>query len=348
MGKEPRAPRIGELDALRGLAAFAVMVFHYTSLYGQNIGHLIAPSFGFPPGNYGVQLFFMISGFVIFMTIERTRTAMDFVVSRFSRLFPAYWAAITISAAFVYTIGLPDQQLPLGELLGNLTMVQSIMHMNHLDGSYWTLQVELFFYIQILLWFLSGQLERIHWIIGLWLVTALVFAISEQHYHNISWTLRELLILQHIPFFAMGILFYKLYTRRGSQVLAHAMIAACIAVIAITKEPVYLSVALVCTAVFYLFTFGALGWLAARPFAFLGTISYSLYLLHQVIGVDIIWHLERDAHVSGNVAVLIAIAISIGLATLLTKLVEQPAMRAIRRVWKNRRQPMPQTDAPPT
>jgi len=104
------ASRIVELDALRGLAALAVVAFHYTTLYGELYGHSTQPPVSFGFGNYGVHLFFLISGFVIFMTLERTRTAMDFVVSRFSRLFPAYWVAILMSAAVVYTIGMPSQR----------------------------------------------------------------------------------------------------------------------------------------------------------------------------------------------------------------------------------------------
>ncbi len=98
--------RVGELDALRGLAVLSVVAFHYTTFYQQEQGHLQPLGFGFPAGNYGVHLFFLISGFVIFMSLERTRSAMDFAVSRFSRLFPAYWAAMAITAAVVYTISL--------------------------------------------------------------------------------------------------------------------------------------------------------------------------------------------------------------------------------------------------
>ena len=76
--------RVVELDALRGLAALAVVAFHYTTHYGNEVGHLGDMPVSFDFGNYGVELFFLISGFVIFMTLERTRTAMDFVVSRFA------------------------------------------------------------------------------------------------------------------------------------------------------------------------------------------------------------------------------------------------------------------------
>ena len=79
--------RINELDALRGIAAFMVLLFHYTSRYGSLYSQ--EQLFSVPWGQYGVQLFFITSGFVIYLTLEKTRKPMDFIVSRFSRLYPA-------------------------------------------------------------------------------------------------------------------------------------------------------------------------------------------------------------------------------------------------------------------
>ena len=86
--------RLLELDALRGLAALAVVLFHYTVYYGKTVDHADNPWFRFSYGHYGVMLFFMISGFVILMTLDRTKTVWDFAVARFCRLYPVYWAAM--------------------------------------------------------------------------------------------------------------------------------------------------------------------------------------------------------------------------------------------------------------
>jgi peptidoglycan/LPS O-acetylase OafA/YrhL len=341
----PPKVRIGELDALRGLAAVAVMVYHFTYHYGRNVGHLDRPLFELTFGHFGVQLFFMISGFVIFMTLEKTRTAMDFVVSRFSRLYPAYWAALAISSLFVYTIGLPSQRLPLPDLAANLTMIQSLLHYRHLDGSYWTLQVELLFYAQMLCWFMFGQLHRIPWIIAAWLMVTVMYLVLPNWGVPVSWTLGQLLILGHIPFFSLGILFYRLHQGRESgHWVNHLLIAACIGVIAATQPTPFLLVAVVCTGAFYLFIKGYLRWLQSAPFTFLGAISYSLYLLHQVIGFDIIWHLEH-AHVSSTMAILAAMAVTVGLASLVTYTIEKPAMRWIRERWKLHRMPVAEQQA---
>src|SRR6202043_1137862 len=103
------------------LAAVAVLLFHYLSRYDEMYPPRDDVPFGFVIGGDGVQLFFVISGFVIFMTLSRCKTAFDFLISRFSRLYPAYWAA----ALLTYTIGslwpLPDQHYTVIYLLLNLT-----------------------------------------------------------------------------------------------------------------------------------------------------------------------------------------------------------------------------------
>jgi peptidoglycan/LPS O-acetylase OafA/YrhL len=329
-------PRVGELDALRGLAALGVVAFHYTTFYQQEQGHLQPLGFGFPAGNYGVHLFFLISGFVIFMTLERTRSARDFVVSRFSRLFPAYWAAMAITAAVVYTMGLPKQLIQPADLVANLTMLQEVLGFEHLDGSYWTLQVELFFYLQMLAWFALGGLRRIHWIIVAWLLMAVVYALTEQHHMHFSYTLREVLLLRHIPFFALGILFYRLHTRSGNARWDIGLIALSLVAIGVAYAPVFLAAGAACCAIFALFVAGKLRWLRAAPFVFLGGISYSLYLLHQAIGFALIHRLEA-AGVPSPAAVALTAFIVLALATALTYLVEKPAMRAIRGWWRGRR-----------
>lgn len=332
--------RVVELDALRGLAALAVVGFHYTTHYQNEVGHIgeMPVSFGF--GNYGVELFFLISGFVIFMTLERTRTAMDFVVSRFSRLFPAYWVAILTSAAVVYTIGMPSQRLPLRDVAFDFTMIQEILGAEHLDGSYWTLQIELFFYVQMLIWFMLGQLKRIRWVIVAWLILAVASGLADMQHKHVSYVFRELLILRYIPFFAIGILFYRLRSQPQHRYGDMFLIGLCLLAIGVAYKPVLLLVALVCTAIFAAFSLDWLRFLRWAPLAFLGAISYSLYLLHQAIGFSLIWQLEMHG-IGPGIAALIAIAMVTVLATGLTWWVERPAMRAIRGWWKRRRELQP-------
>ena len=135
--------RLLEIDALRGIAALSVVLFHYTTRFTELYGRQHAASLSFPDGHYGVNLFFVISGFVIFMTLEKTSRPMDFVVSRFSRLFPVYWAAIFITLSITHALGLPDKLVGIGTALANMLMIHGLFRVPHVDGVYWTLKVEL-------------------------------------------------------------------------------------------------------------------------------------------------------------------------------------------------------------
>jgi peptidoglycan/LPS O-acetylase OafA/YrhL len=90
----PTTNRLQGLDALRGIAAIAVVLTHYT--FGFSIfiqAHRPGLLFNVINGHFGVNLFFIISGFVIFMTLERSANLSDFSISRFARLWPAYLAS---------------------------------------------------------------------------------------------------------------------------------------------------------------------------------------------------------------------------------------------------------------
>lgn len=159
MADSKSAHRLTEIDALRGLAALAVVLFHYTTRFTEVFGANLTPSISFPDGHYGVNLFFIISGFVIFMTLDRTTRPMDFVVSRFSRLFPAYWAAIILTFSITHLLGLPDKLVDATTAFYNLIMIHGFFRIPHVDGVYWTLEVELLFYCGM---FLLYRFRRLH------------------------------------------------------------------------------------------------------------------------------------------------------------------------------------------
>src|SRR5438094_6534358 len=154
--------RLAEVDALRGVAALSVVLFHYTTRFAELYQPTPAAAVSFQGGQYGVNLFFIISGFVIFMTLERTRRTSDFVVSRFSRLFPAYWVAIAMTFAITHWLGLPGQLVDAGSAAANMLMLHGLLlRVPHVDGVYWTLEVELLFYCGMLILYRLNRLDRI-------------------------------------------------------------------------------------------------------------------------------------------------------------------------------------------
>ncbi|TOO76409.1 acyltransferase, partial [Vibrio parahaemolyticus] len=108
---------------VRGIAALAVVIYHYLYRYNELYTHQDLNLDWAYWGKYGVQLFFIISGFVIFMSLERVKKPLDFIASRFTRLFPAYWIALIITTLVVYSFGLPGREVSLTSTVINFTML---------------------------------------------------------------------------------------------------------------------------------------------------------------------------------------------------------------------------------
>jgi peptidoglycan/LPS O-acetylase OafA/YrhL len=330
--------RLVEVDALRGLAALAVVLYHYTTRFIEINPASGTPSLTFPHGHYGVNLFFIISGFVIFMTLERTRRGMDFVVSRFSRLFPAYWVAVALTFAVTSTFGLPGFEVSPGQALGNAIMVHGFLRIPHVDGAYWTLEVELLFYAGMFALLTGGRLQRVHWALWALLGLRLAYDLFARWFGvDLSWTLSRLLILKYIPWFALGICVYQLTlgaARADRRQLRITGVAA-LACLAWVDHWALALLALVLAALVWAAASGRLRWLRHPLPAFFGTISYPLYLLHENIG----WVVQRAVLGHGasfDASIAAALLVTVPLATAVTYLVEQPAMRWIRGRYRRR------------
>lgn len=337
-GEENRANRLVEIDALRGIAAVSVVLFHYTTRFGQLFGADPPPSISFPEGHYGVNLFFIISGFVIFLTLEKTARPMDFVVSRFSRLFPAYWLAIALTFAVTHRLGLPGRLVDLDTAFANLAMIHNLFRVPHVDGVYWTLEVELLFYCGMLCLFRLQLLQRIPLVLlGLLAIRLLYFVLERKFAIELPRTIYRLLILQHIPWFALGIAIYLVTQRSdGESRRAAAITAACAFLTLLLNDSLFLaSLAIALASGVFLAANGRILLLRQRIFVWLGTISYPLYLLHQNIG----WSMQlrlAELRTPTDLSILVALTSSLALATAVTCWVEKPAMRWIRTRYRIR------------
>jgi peptidoglycan/LPS O-acetylase OafA/YrhL len=339
MPKRAADGRFLELDVLRGAAAFSVLLFHYLTRYNQLYAlHLDVP-FRFDEGPYGVQLFFVISGFVIFMTLRRCDNAADFVVSRFSRLYPAFWGAVLLTYAVGTLWPLPGQHYTPAQLAINLTMMQDLTAAPAIDGVYWSLDIELCFYGVMLALFLSGALANTARLSVLWLGAALANHLLPTIGIEIPHRLQTAFVLNYAELFVAGINFYEIHARGPSAGRA-ALITACLLTYwadngTANAERILLIFALVALAVS-----GRLRFLCVRPLVWLGTISYSLYLTHQMIGYAVLYRLTGYG-VPSTYAIPAAIAIALALASALTLTVERPAMRAIRQLYRYYRATVP-------
>jgi peptidoglycan/LPS O-acetylase OafA/YrhL len=144
--------RLAHLDALRGVAVIFVMVIHGLE---QILAHdaLFVRWFAiwFDLAHFGVMLFFVTSGFVIPISLERS-TLRRFWLRRFLRLYPMYWFTLALAVALI-AAGLyapPNDQfalMPVRSTLANATMLQTFMGVFHIIPAFWSLVPELLFYV---------------------------------------------------------------------------------------------------------------------------------------------------------------------------------------------------------
>jgi len=328
--------RLLELDALRGIAALSVALFHYTTHY--EYGQSEKLWFYFPYGIYGINLFFLISGFVIFLTLQRVNKGLDFVVARFSRLYPAYWTAGAITFLVVLLAGLPGREVSLKDALVNITMLEYWFHVAYVDGSYWTLSYELAFYLIMLIFFLTRLLNRIEIIAVIWLSIIVIINVIERYYGiDLPEVIKVTFLLNFGNLFIAGIMFYKIKNKRSS-LLTHIIIASCLLI-----DPLFYRMfrhipeAIIISGffiIFYLFAYDKLSIIIKKPLLFLGAVSYPLYLIHGNVGFVIMRNLYRT-NLNPQVIILITVAIVVIMAWVIHITVENPLMKTIRSKYKD-------------
>ncbi|GAA4000772.1 acyltransferase [Hymenobacter fastidiosus] len=285
-----------EIDVLRFGAALAVVLFHY-SFWGHatNRNPVAYPELGrvFQYGYLGVELFFMISGFVILQSALH-RSARQFVVARIARLYPAFWVAATLTflATRLVPSALPRPSVL--QYLANLTMGQQFLRVPPLDGVYWTLAYELKFYSLIVGISLLGWFRYLNLLLGAWLAVVLWFVCGQPVPVPAGWLFPE-----YAAFFMAGMLFFLVYQRGprleyGLLLLACYGLAITTALLELARADEYLSrprsaviVVAVVSSFFLIFGLLALGYttgLRLRGATALGPLTYPLYLVHQQLG----------------------------------------------------------------
>jgi peptidoglycan/LPS O-acetylase OafA/YrhL len=329
--------RYEELDCLRGLAALAVVLFHFTYGYDFGLKIMSENKFYFKYGNLGVQMFFLISGFVIFMTLEKTKKAKDFLVSRFSRLYPAYWASIITTIVVTTLLSVPWQKgmFEFMQVAVNFTMFQFWFKIKDVDGAYWTLAVELTFYAIMFFIFLIKKIKYITWICLLWLALSVCFTAIEIPYGKY---IKAILILQFAPLFVGGIVFYLLKSK-PKNVFLHMLVFSslsteCYLLYQLNSDFIVYCIVASFYVIFYLFIYDKLEFISNKILVFLGSISYSLYLIHENIGLGLIYWLKKIVDVQ-LFYVSITLIIVMIIASCITFFIEKPAMNWIRNYYKN-------------
>lgn len=333
------------VDAYRAILIYAVLCFHYLIRWTPprdpaNTAHLdhLYPRY-LEIGAYGVQVFFVISGLVITMTVLRSHDALDFGFRRASRLYPAAIVCSALTFVAMLVLGPPPFQHGIKDLFATMTLVAPFLKATNVDGAYWSLTEELKFYglvgVSYLIW------RDKFWVA----ITGFAFTIGVAQLLDFHPNLVNGVFLGNfISFFCFGMaLWYALFERRSTP-------AAWLSLAALVNLPEALSILDIAqlpslpAQAAVLVTIASLAALLAAnvrlplgPLPYLGRISYSLYLLHQNIGVTIIALLKRTTHCPDLVAFLAAATAATGLAALVFHTIEKPAQEWLRGHYLTRR-----------
>ena len=370
--------RLLELDAIRGLAALGIVLFHYTSSYKWPTDHIY---YYFRYLEEFVQVFFIISGFVILMSFTKIKRTLDFIVGRFARLYPGYWISVATTIVIVYVLNLAQPRTEnLFDILANFSMFHDFIGAKNINIVYWTLTLELAFYGIVIFLYKAKLLRKIDFIFGIWLTVILLdtlkanlalnsldfslassFLVGNGDHFKSAYSAQNISVNAGLAWDTLG--FLKDYIKnnfiliRGKASLFIAgvmlyqgwkfgfvphrviMIIVCILVKALDYSPdtpwyaclFFTSFVLV----IYLAITNRLKALAIKPLVFLGSISYALYLTH----LQVSWVSGKFLSLSDmppEIVILAQVILAILIATIITRVIEEPAMKYIKRFYKKR------------
>jgi len=308
--------RIKELDALRGIAALAVVLYHFTTRYNQIFNKEFICNFTF--GWLGVPVFFILSGFVIYLTVNKSNTILKFLKSRFLRLYPTYWICIVLTLLFHFFSSLSINRLSFSDVLLNFTMFQGLFDIKNVDGAYWSLFPELIFYL-LMAFLMLLKKQNTYYIYNIILI---ILGVLYLIWPNIVF--EKILTIQYILLFMIGIAFYRIYNGINTYfdfilIFINWLVGTKLyynSNQSISLILLYFAF-LIIIGTYFLFVYGKLKFLSkSKTFMFLGYISYALYLIHQNIGYIIINFTED--YIGRFFSIILAILFAVGLATLIT------------------------------
>ncbi len=326
--------RIAVLDSFRALAIVPVLLFHYTMRWVPPQGPLAQTQFlpldgPFSLGWLGVEFFFMISGFVIFMTLHTCGSLREFAARRFVRLYPTLAVAALITLLLTPVIGMRMAPIGARDLGGSLILAPTLVHGLWVDQAYWSLQIEAIFYAWIgLLFFAARERFVTTWLLLLAGSTLVSLAIPTSH-------LLLLVASPYLPFFSFGMAAYMRFSegrisRRTGLLLAAS--AASYVILWHERDPgVHIGIG-VMVLLFEGLLRGWLKWLAHPVVVWVGRISYPLYLLHDVLGQSILTRLYAAGSLSQPLAVALVALLMLALAAGVHSLVEAPVQKRARSI----------------
>lgn len=335
--RQVKLPKENNFDLLR--FCFAAMVFfvHAYQLSGAPELSIFADLFS---SSIAVQCFFVVSGFLIFMSYENSSSLGNYLEKRARRIYPAYFTVVVLSALFCVFVssyswvdyyGSIDFYKYLAANLVFLNFIQAslpgVFAENQLvavNGALWTLKIEVMFYLSVplLIWLFRK--------LGLWQGLLLAYAGSVLYkawmgqlidmHGGIYVELQRQLPGQLMYFVAGGALYYYFdqFKARSRQLL---LLAVGGLIIEHYLQPGFLHAASLAVIVVYLaFIFKYMG-----NFGRFGDFSYGVYILHApILQVLIVYGVFDQPWLAFLVACLLVMVT----AYIMWHRVEKPALRS--------------------
>ena len=336
-----RETRLRALDGLRLLAALMVAAYHYggrdgevTKAWGTSPRHQFPTLHSlFSYGCLGVQVFFVISGFVICMS-GWGRPLRSFFASRASRLLPAYWAAILlVTAVFALPMVAYKAATP-SDTLVNLTMLQMPLGVDRVLGVCWTLWAEIRFYALFALCIVlpGANRRRVIMFCAGWTLAAAITQGAKSPLLDI------ILMPEYAPYFIGGVGLYLVHRDR-KDVYAWGIVAVSwligqhYAVAKLWHAPNDTAfsnrsawgIVLVVTFGYVAVAAISLGWLDWANWRWLtvaGALTYPFYLVHEHLGWVVIKAYHRTLGIPSYATIVLTVVTMLVLAWLLNRFVE--------------------------
>lgn len=308
--------RVDVIDAFRGIAILSVIVHHYFFARWHDVGGYTHdyPTF-LETGKAGIYLFFVISGLVISMTVLNTHSSIDFAVKRLARLFPALLVCCSITFVVENTLGPAELHTSFADYLMSLILLSHKTGYKLVDSVYWTLLIEVEFYA----------------------LMALGYRLLKEHFW-IAAIVGAFIRYKYMVFFLIGMwMYFYIFDRKSPA--AKWLLPFCIVYLGLylQQHPFPLEAAYIVITLTGLFvSLSFFPNIKCEPLAFVGRISYPLYLLHQYLGVIIIRY-AKQLHMSDLGAVFIAVVACASLAVVIHYTVEVPAKDILLSLWRKKR-----------
>ena len=312
-----REKNLYQIDFLRGMASLSVCLFHLVCCNSSFLKNSDSFFKSFSYGWLGVQVFFIISGFIICYSLPvnyKLNNFSSFFKKRLIRVEPSYLISILLTLTVAYVAALVTHNtvsVSYKNLLYHLGYLNNFTTNTYINSVYWTLGIEFQFYILIGLLFPLFN-KSVYFFI---LIIIGLLSLSYIRINNTS------LIFDQLPLFCIGILIYFiLYDNKYPKPIL--LLLSVITLIVMLSNFVIFIISLITISIIII------PFPKNKVFNFFSNISYSLYLTHIPIGGRVINLSLRfvKTDFQKDFAIISALLISIITAYLFHIVIEKPTI----------------------